>query len=102
MLSIKDMCRCIEMSAQLQENDRKESEANIGTKEKTVEEIEKRIDECGNDCVTDNVQSKPDQNFQRQDASLDTALEEAARRRNLSTLNVKSIIHVRSSPDWSV
>ena len=35
------------------------------------------------------------------DANLDTALEEAAKRRNLSTLNVKSIIHVRNTDHFS-
>lgn len=32
------------------------------------------------------------------DTDLDAAIEEAAKRRNLSTLNVKSIIHVRHIP----
>ena len=49
---------------------------------------------CGNDGPSSSMQVKPD-DF-KQDARLDSTLEEAARRRNLSTLNVKSIIHVRS------
>ena len=96
VLFIKECHLPSEMSAQLQEN---ESEPNACTKEETVE---KRTDECRSDWVADNVQSKPDENLNKQDASLDTTLEEAARRRNLSTLNVKSIIHVRRSPQLCV
>ena len=36
-----------------------------------------------------------DQESMKTDTDLDAAIEEAAKRRNLSTLNVKSIIHVR-------
>ena len=36
-----------------------------------------------------------DNESSKTDIDLDAAIEEAAKRRNLSTLNVKSIIHVR-------
>ena len=53
---------------------------------------------CGNDGPSGSMQVKPD-DF-KQDARLDSTLEEAARRRNLSTLNVKSIIHVSSDSKY--
>ena len=45
-----------------------------------------RVDEFGNEMPLQSLEN---------DTNLDSAIEEAAKRRNLSTLNVKSIIHVR-------
>jgi hypothetical protein len=47
------------------------------------------VDESGN------KRAPNDHEDSKTDAELDAAIEDAAKRRNLSTLNVKSIIHVR-------
>ena len=49
------------------------------------------------ECDTKEVPSKHVESFCKQDTDLDSALEEAAKRRNLTALNVKSIIHVSPS-----
>lgn len=48
-----------------------------------------KVDEIGQERAPDDHESS------KTDTDLDAAIEEAAKRRNLSTLNVKSIIHVR-------
>lgn len=50
-----------------------------------------------NECDTKEVSSKHTESFCERDTDLDAALEEAAKRRHLTALNVKSIIHVSSS-----
>ena len=64
-----------------------ESEAVLSA-DKEEESDVKRVDNCGNKSLDDNRNLNNEIN-------LDSAIEEAAKRRNLSTLNVKSIIHVR-------
>ena len=64
-------------------------------KEKGVYVQKSVTDECGH--AAKEVPSKHVENFREQDTDLDSALEEAAKRRNLTTLNVKSIIHVSST-----
>ena len=64
-------------------------------KEKGVYVQKSVADECGN--MAKEVPFKHVENFCEQDTDLDSALEEAAKRRNLTALNVKSIIHVSLS-----
>ena len=61
-------------------------------KEEGVDLQNRVVDECGDE-ATKETHIKHDKSF-NQDANLDSALEEAATRRNLTALNVKSIIHV--------
>ena len=46
-------------------------------------------------CAVNELGTPNDHESSKTDTDLDAAIEEAAKRRNLSTLNVKSIIHVR-------
>lgn len=60
----------------------------------TVDEGAVKIESC-NVYESGKEMAPNDQESMKTDTDLDAAIEEAAKRRNLSTLNVKSIIHVR-------